>query len=83
MGYLNPILQFGFEAFCQHCRTCGITASSSPTCPCAIVNHYKETAERYGLHVVMLVTPETSDERVRKIDRRDGRLHLHGVFGPL
>ena len=73
MGYLNPILQFGFEAFCQHCRTCGIDGLIIPDLPLREYReHYQATAERYGLHVVMLVTPETSDERVRKIDRHTG-----------
>ena len=66
MGYLNPILQFGFEAFCQHCRACGIDGLIIPDLPLREYReHYQATAERYGLHVVMLVTPETSDERVR------------------
>ena len=73
MGYLNPILQFGFEAFCQHCRACGIDGLIIPDLPLREYReHYQATAERYGLHVVMLVTPETSDERVREIDRHTG-----------
>lgn len=73
MGYLNPILQFGFEAFCQRCRACGIDGLIIPDLPLREYReHYQATAERYGLHVVMLVTPETSDERVREIDRHTG-----------
>lgn len=70
MGYLNPILQFGFEAFCQRCQACGIDGLIIPDLPLReYCEHYQATAERYGLHVVMLVTPETSDERVHEIDR--------------
>lgn len=73
MGYLNPILQFGFEAFCQRCRACGIDGLIIPDLPLREYReHYQATAERYGLHVVMLVTPETSDERVREIDQHTG-----------
>ena len=67
MGYLNPILQF------ERCRACGIDGLIIPDLPLREYReHYQATAERYGLHVVMLVTPETSDERVREIDLHTG-----------
>lgn len=73
MGYLNPILRFGFENFCQRCQACGIDRLIIPDLPLReYCEHYKDTAEHYGLHIVMLITPETSDERVREIDRQTG-----------
>ena len=59
--------------FCQRCRACGIDGLIIPDLPLREYReHYQATAERYDLHVVMLVTPETSDERVREIDRHTG-----------
>ena len=73
MGYLNPILNYGFEAFCRDCRACGIDGLIIPDLPLAeYVADYRDTALRYGLHVVMLITPETSDDWVREIDRLTG-----------
>ena len=77
MGYLNPILQFDFEAFCQRCRACGIDGLIIPDLPLREYReHYQATAERYGLHVVMLVTPETSDEQKQAYFRRIDSLGL-------
>lgn len=73
MGYLNPILSYGFEAFCQQCRKCGIDGLIIPDLPLQeYIKDYRDTAIRYGLHVIMLITPETDDERIREIDRLTG-----------
>jgi tryptophan synthase alpha chain len=70
MGYLNPIMQFGFEAFCRECAACGIDGVIIPDLPFRdYLADYKPTADRYDLRIVMLITPETSLERVREIDR--------------
>lgn len=73
MGYLNPILHFGFEAFCQECEACGIDGLIIPDLP---VEEYEQTlratATRHGLHMVFLVTPETPEARIRHIDRVSG-----------
>jgi tryptophan synthase alpha chain len=70
MGYLNPIMQFGFETFCSRCASTGIDGIIIPDLPLAeYLAEYKATAERYGIHIIMLITPETSDERIRLIDR--------------
>ncbi len=70
MGYLNPIMQYGFERFCQDCVTTGIDGVIIPDLPFAdYLANYKPVADRYGLCVIMLVSPETSDERIRQIDR--------------
>ncbi len=69
MGYLNPIMQFGFENFCKTCAEVGIDGCIIPDLPFAdYVNDFKPIADKYNLRVIMLVTPETSDERVKEID---------------
>ena len=69
MGYLNPIMQYGFENYCQQAAQCGIDRFIIPDLPFAeYIESYKSTAEKYGIHMIMLITPETSDERIRLID---------------
>jgi tryptophan synthase alpha chain len=69
MGYLNPILQLGFEHFCRQCVECGIDGCIIPDLPFnEYQDHYRIIAERYNIDVIMLITPETSDERVQEID---------------
>lgn len=69
MGYLNPVMQYGFEAFCRSCAETGIDGMIIPDLPFAdYMADYKATAARYNLKVIMLVTPETSAERIRLID---------------
>ena len=68
MGYLNPIMQFGFENFCRKCVECGIDGVIIPDLPFHdYQERYRIIAERYGIKVIMLITPETSEERVREI----------------
>lgn len=70
MGYLNPIFRFGFEDFCRCCREVGIDGMIIPDLPFKdYMERYKEIADRYDLRVIMLITPETSEDRVRLIDR--------------
>ena len=69
MGYLNPVMQYGFEAFCQSCADAGVSGVIIPDLPYAdYMADYKPIADRYGLKVIMLITPETSEERIRLID---------------
>lgn len=69
MGYLNPIMHFGFEAFCRQCEACGIDGVIIPDLPFKdYEEHYKAIARKYDLRVIMLITPETSEARVREID---------------
>ena len=69
MGYLNPIMQFGFEAFCKECHRVGVDGMIIPDLPMAdFLSQYKEIAERYSLEFIFLITPETSEERIRLID---------------
>ena len=69
MGYLNPIYQYGFENFCRKCSEIGIDGIIIPDLPFRdYIESYKAVAERYDLRMIMLITPETSEERVRLID---------------
>lgn len=69
MGYLNPVLQFGWERFCAKCEEAGIDGLILPDLPHA---EYQETYHpvmlKHGLSNVFLVTPQTSDERIRAAD---------------
>ena len=68
MGYLNPVLQFGFEAFCEKCMEVGVDGLILPDMPLYEYEEvYQTIYEKYGLSSVFLVTPETSDDRNRKI----------------
>lgn len=69
MGYLNSIMQYGFENFCRSCVDCGVDGVIIPDLPFKdYKERYKLTAERYNIKVIMLITPETSEERIRLID---------------
>jgi len=69
MGYLNPVMQFGFDNYCKAAAECGIDGLIIPDLPFAeYMESYKQIAERHGLHMIMLITPETSEERIRLID---------------
>lgn len=69
MGYLNPVLQYGFEAFCQDAAARGINGLILPDLPLREFRQdYREITKKYGLSFVFLITPETSEERIREID---------------
>lgn len=69
MGYLNPVLQYGMEAFCNKCREVGIDGLIIPDLPLSVYEEeYKSLFEANNLHNVFLITPQTSDERLRRID---------------
>ena len=69
MGYFNPMLQYGVEAFCKKCQEIGIDGLIIPDLPVDVYHDdYKSTFEKYGLINVFLITPQTSDERIRYID---------------
>ena len=78
MGYLNPILHYGIEAFCQSCVESGISGMIIPDLPFDdYLNIVKPIADQYDLRVIMLITPETSDERIRFIDdHTDGFIYM-------
>ncbi len=69
MGYLNPVLQFGFEKFCAYAKEAGVDGLIIPDLPSyEFENSYAGILKKYALDFTFLVTPETSDERVRRLD---------------
>ena len=78
MGYLNPILHYGIEQFCQSCADAGISGMIIPDLPFDdYLNLVKPVADRYDLRVIMLITPETSDDRIVFIDNHtDGFIYM-------
>ena len=69
MGYLNPVLKFGFEKFCQECQASGISGLILPDLPpIEFEKKYQKILEQYGINFTFLVTPETSDERIQYLD---------------
>jgi len=78
MGYLNPILHYGIERFCQSCVESGVSGIIIPDLPFRdYLEQVKPVADRYDLRIIMLITPETSDERIRFIDEHtDGFVYM-------
>ncbi len=78
MGYLNPILHYGIEAFCQSCVESGVSGAIIPDLPFKDYQDIvKPIADKYDLRIIMLITPETSEERIRFIDEHtDGFIYM-------
>lgn len=69
MGYFNPVLQYGVEAFCEKCRESGIDGIILPDLPLEIYQRdYRQHFENNGLSMIFLISPQTSPERIRQID---------------
>jgi tryptophan synthase alpha chain len=69
MGYINPILQFGFERFCETAAQCGVDGLILPDLPIyEFETEYGPVLRKHGLDFVFLVTPETSADRIRRVD---------------
>jgi tryptophan synthase alpha chain len=69
MGYFNPILQFGVEKFLQQCWETGIDGLIIPDLPLEIyLCDYKNLFEDYGIAMIFLITPQTTEDRIRLID---------------
>ena len=70
MGYLNVIMHYGYERFCQRCVECGVSGFIIPDLPFDdYLSEIKPLADRYNLRCIMMITRETSEERIRFIDR--------------
>ena len=70
MGYMNPVLQYGFETFCKDAAAVGIDGLILPDLPeYEYETQYRKIINKYGLDFIFLVTPETSEDRVRKLDQ--------------
>ena len=78
MGYLNPILHYGIERFCQAAAEAGVSGLIIPDLPFDdYLSTVRPAADKYDLRVIMLITPETSDERIRFIDQHtDGFIYM-------
>lgn len=73
MGYINPVLQFGVEKFCKYCHEVGIDGLILPDLPLDEFNqHYRKHFEENNLHNILLITPQTTDERILDIDNQSG-----------
>ncbi len=78
MGYFNPVLQYGVEDFCKRCAEIGIDGLILPDLPLAEYQaHYQDIFEKYGLINTFLITPQTSEARIREIDEAsDGFIYM-------
>jgi tryptophan synthase alpha chain len=69
MGYMNTVLQYGFDDFCNEAKRCGIDGLILPDLPVyEFEKKYQEIIKGQGLDFIFLVTPETSEQRIRKLD---------------
>ena len=78
MGYLNVIMHYGFESFFKSCVDCGVSGVIIPDLP---FNDYladiRPLADKYDIRVIMMITPETSEDRIRFIDEHtDGFIYM-------
>ena len=77
MGYLNVMLQYGMENFFRSCVECGVSGAIIPDLPFKDYLELKPLADKYDVRIIMLITPETSDERIRFIDdNTDGFIYM-------
>ncbi|HET6225730.1 MAG TPA: tryptophan synthase subunit alpha, partial [Bacteroidia bacterium] len=78
MGYLNPVLQYGIEKFCKDASALGVDGIILPDLPMQeYLDEYKPVFEKYNLKNVFLITPQTSDSRIRFIDEHsDGFIYM-------
>ncbi len=77
MGYLNVMMQYGFEAFFKKCAECGVSGAIIPDLPFKDYLELKPIADKYDIRIIMLITPETSEERIRFIDNNtDGFIYM-------
>ncbi|WP_061085336.1 tryptophan synthase subunit alpha, partial [Chryseobacterium indologenes] len=69
MGYINPVLSFGFEKFCEACAESGVSGLILPDLPpIEFEKNYQQILQKYNLNFTFLVTPETSDVRIQYLD---------------
>jgi len=86
MGYLNPIMQYGIEAFCKKCNELGVDGLIVPDLPIQQYQEdYKALFDQYDLRNTFLISPQTSEERIREIDKQsDGFIYMvssHSITG--
>ena len=78
MGYLNVVMQYGVEAFFRSCADSGVSGAIIPDLPFRdYMEEVRPVVQKYGIHVIMLITPETEEERIRFIDENtDGFIYM-------
>ena len=78
MGYMNPIYQMGYETFFRNCKEGDVDGVIIPDLPFRdYMEEVKPIADKYDIRIIMLITPETSDERIRFIDdNTDGFIYM-------
>lgn len=86
MGYLNPIIQFGVEEFCKKCKEVGIDGLILPDLPMSqYLEEYKTLFDEYGLYISFLISPQTSEKRIREVDENSsGFIYMvssHAITG--
>lgn len=70
MGYFNPMLQYGIENFCKKCAEIGIDGLIIPDLPLEVyIEEYQAIFQQYDLQNIFLITPQTSEKRIRQIDK--------------
>lgn len=86
MGYLNPIIQFGVEEFCKKCKEVGVDGLILPDLPMSqYLEEYKALFEKYSLFISFLISPQTSEKRIREVDENsNGFIYMvssHAITG--
>jgi tryptophan synthase alpha chain len=86
MGYLNPIIQYGMENFCLKCQEIGVDGLILPDLPMQqYLDEYKNIFDQYGLTNTFLISPQTSEKRIREIDKHsNGFIYMvssHSITG--
>ncbi len=78
MGYINPVLQYGVENFCRMCRAVGVDGVILPDLPLDLyLDEYEPIFRKYGILNIHLITPQTSEDRIRHIDAEsDGFIYM-------
>jgi tryptophan synthase alpha chain len=86
MGYLNPIIQYGMETFCKKCQEIGVDGLILPDLPMQqYLDEFKEIFDKYDLRNTFLISPQTSEKRIREIDTHsNGFIYMvsaHSITG--
>ena len=82
MGYINPILRFGIEDFCEQASSAGAEGLIIPDLPPQEASLLREHAQKHGLDMVFLVAPNTSNERMKEVDQlSDGFVYCVSITG--
>ena len=78
MGYLNPVMHFGIENYFKACADAGVRGTIIPDLPFEdYIHDVKPVADKYDIRVIMMITPETSEDRIRFIDdHTDGFIYM-------